>query len=86
MLLYKPIQAYVNQPAQLKEIMPDQPIQELWTLEDVADYLRVSTATIRRWTNSGKLHCYRLGGNRERRFSKEKVLQFLAQSEQQVQA
>ena len=66
--------------------MPEKSLQELWTLEDVANHLRVSTATIRRWTNAGRLPCYRLGGNRERRFSKEQVLQFLAQHEQRAAA
>ena len=56
----------------------------LWTLEEVADYLRVSTATVRRWTNRGELPCYRIGGNQERRFSKEQVMAFLASHEQQA--
>lgn len=60
-------------------------VPPLWTLQEVADYLRVSTATVRRWTNAGKLPCYRLGGNRERRFSREAVLAFVKQQEQ-VQA
>ena len=58
-------------------------VAPLWTLEEVAAYLRVSTATVRRWTNAGKLPCYRLGGNRERRFSREAVLAFVAQHAQQ---
>ena len=54
----------------------------LWTLEEVAKYLRVSPATVRRWTNAGELACFRLGGNRERRFSPDAVLSFIAQREQ----
>jgi len=56
----------------------------LWTLAEVAAYLRVSPATVRRWTNTGKLPCYRLGGNRERRFEREAVLAFVTQSQQQA--
>ena len=56
--------------------------QQLMTLEDVAGYLRVSAATVRRWTNAGKLSCYRIGGNRERRFSPEQVNEFLSKHEQ----
>jgi transcriptional repressor of dcmA and dcmR len=52
----------------------------LWTLEEVAAYLRVSPATVRRWTNTGLLSCYRVGGNRERRFDREAVLAFISQS------
>ncbi len=54
----------------------------LLTLEEVAEYLRVSIATVRRWTNTGKISCYRIGGNRERRFSPEQVQAFLASHEE----
>ena len=54
-------------------------LSPLLTLEEVAAYLRVSTATVRRWTNAGKLTCYRIGGNRERRFSREAILAFIAE-------
>lgn len=54
----------------------------LLTLSEVARYLRVSKATIRRWTNAGVLMCYRLGGNGERRFSSEHLRSFLDRHEQ----
>ena len=53
-------------------------IEPLWTLEEVAAYLRVSPATVRRWTNAGQLPCYRFGPSRQRRFSRETVLAFVA--------
>lgn len=53
----------------------------LWTLEEVAAYLRVSVASLRRWTNAGTIACYRIGGNGERRFSREQVQAFLAAHE-----
>jgi excisionase family DNA binding protein len=57
--------------------------KELWTLNEVAAYLRVSTATIRRWTKSGILPCYRPGGSGSRRlFSPQQVSEFLKRSEQ----
>jgi excisionase family DNA binding protein len=57
--------------------------QKLLTLEEVAEYLRVSKATIRRLTNRGKLSCYRLGGKSGKRlFSPDQVLAFLAGCEQ----
>jgi len=57
--------------------------QRLWTLWEVAEYLRVSPATVRRLTNNGKLPCYRLGGKGGKRlFSPERVLEFLAACEQ----
>jgi len=54
----------------------------LLTLQEVATYLRASDATIRRWTRSGRLRCYRLGGQESRRlFSLKHVQEFLAQHE-----
>ena len=53
-------------------------IEPLWTLEEVAAYLRVSPATVRRWTNTGRLACYRFGPSRQRRFSREAVFAFVA--------
>ncbi len=60
--------------------------ESLWTLQETADFLRVSEATIRRWTRSGKLQCYRLGGSESRRlFSTKHIHNFLAQYETQTQ-
>ena len=53
-------------------------IEPLWTLEEVAAYLRVSPATVRRWTNTGRLACYRFNPSRQRRFSREAVVAFVA--------
>jgi len=33
--------------------------------------------SLRRWTNSGKLKCYRLGGNNERRFTRQDLEEYL---------
>lgn len=57
-------------------------MDRLWTLDEVAAHLRVSKATVRRWTNAGRLACYRLGGKGERRFSQDQVRAFLARHEQ----
>jgi len=38
------------------------------TTEEAAKLLKVSEASIRRWSNQGKLKCYRIGGRGERRF------------------
>ena len=54
----------------------------LWTIDEVAAYLRVSIATVRRWTNAGILPCYRFGNNRQRRFSREAVLTFVSRHAQ----
>ncbi len=43
-------------------------MDKLLEIKEAAAFLSVSEMTIRRWTNSGKLKCFRIGGKRERRF------------------
>lgn len=42
--------------------------QVLLNISEAADLLNVSKVTIRRWTNDGKLACFRVGSRKERRF------------------
>lgn len=46
-------------------------------IKEAAEFLHVSEMTIRRWTNSGALKCYRVGGKRERRFHMRDLEEFL---------
>lgn len=50
---------------------------ELMNIKQAAELLGVSEISLRRWTNSGKLSCFRVGGKRERRFRKADLLAFL---------
>ena len=57
--------------------MPDVPapstadtLEPLLTLEQAARYLNVSKASLRRWTNDGRLACHRVGVRQERRFAR----------------
>jgi transcriptional repressor of dcmA and dcmR len=52
-------------------------MERLLDVKDAAEFLNVSEMTIRRWTTSGKLRCYRLGGKRERRFHMRELEEFL---------
>jgi excisionase family DNA binding protein len=36
------------------------------TISEAAEFLHVSEVSLRRWTNSGKLRCFRVGGRDER--------------------
>lgn len=47
------------------------------TIKEAAQFLGVSTASLRRWSNSGRLRCFRVGGRRERRFLEEDLLAFM---------
>jgi excisionase family DNA binding protein len=47
--------------------------QKFLTIAEAAAFLRVSEVSLRRWTNSGKLRCFRVGGRHERRFLRDLV-------------
>jgi len=44
--------------------------EKLMTVAEVAAFLNISQNTVRALTDRGELHCYRVGGRKERRFSK----------------
>jgi len=50
---------------------------ELLDIGQAAAFLNVSQASLRRWTNSGRLACMRVGQRRERRFRRHDLLGFL---------
>src|SRR2546429_9226841 len=52
--------------------------QRFLTIAEAAEFLHVSETSLRRWTNSGKLRCFRVGGRGERRFLVEDLLEFVA--------
>ena len=56
-------------------------MERLLDTKDAAEFLNVSEMTIRRWTNSGTLKCYRVGGKRERRFYITDLEEFLQDSQ-----
>jgi excisionase family DNA binding protein len=55
--------------------MPEK--QRFLTIAEAAEFLHVSETSLRRWTNSGKLRCFRVGGRSERRFLIEDLLAFM---------
>jgi excisionase family DNA binding protein len=50
---------------------------ELLDIKQAARLLNVTEASLRRWTNSGRLACLRVGARRERRFRRADLLAFL---------
>ena len=50
---------------------------ELLDIKQAASLLQVSEASLRRWTNAGRLASFRVGGRLERRFRREDLLAFL---------
>lgn len=55
---------------------------ELLNIKEAAAILKVSEASLRRWTNSGRLACMRLGAKKERRFRREDLMSFLESRDQ----
>ena len=51
----------------------------LLDIKEAARFLNVSETSLRRWTNSGRLKCLRIGRRRERRFRRLDLLAFLEQ-------
>jgi excisionase family DNA binding protein len=52
-------------------------MERLFNINETAEILNVSEMTVRRWTNAGLLHCYRVGGKRERRFRSQDLQDYL---------
>jgi excisionase family DNA binding protein len=55
--------------------------KEWFTIEEAAEYLRVSKRTIYKLTEEGRLQAFRIGKERHRRFRKEDLDNVLLQSE-----
>ncbi len=51
--------------------------QLVFTSSQAADYLGVSLATVRRWTDAGHIACYRTPGG-QRRFSRTQLERFIS--------
>ena len=52
-------------------------LPDLLTVREVAELLRVSPLTIKRWGNKGKLPAIRINSRGDRRYRKEQVLRLL---------
>jgi excisionase family DNA binding protein len=59
-------------------------LPDLLTISEVADLLRVSPLTIKRWGKKGKLPAIRINSRGDRRYKKEVVLAMIGASEDTV--
>ena len=57
-------------------MLPSNTRQLVFTSSQAARYLGVSLATIRRWTDSGHISCYRTPGG-QRRFARDQLDDFI---------
>jgi len=51
--------------------------KEIMTCDEVAEYLRVHVSSVRRWSRSGKITAYKVGGRGDWRYREQDVLAFL---------
>lgn len=57
-------------------------LPDLMTIREVADLLRISPLTIKRWGKKGKLPAIRINTRGDRRYRKEVVLRLLGVEEE----
>jgi excisionase family DNA binding protein len=58
-------------------------LPDLLTIKEVANLLRISPLTIKRWGNKGKLPAIRINSRGDRRFRKSVVLKLLGVEEEE---
>ena len=56
-------------------------LPDLLTVREVADLLRVSTLTVKRWGKRGKLPAIRINSRGDRRYKKEAVMWLLGMTQ-----
>jgi excisionase family DNA binding protein len=60
--------------------------EELLDIKQAAQFLQVSETSLRRWTNSGRLACLRVGLKRERRFRRGDLVAFMENQPAEIAA
>ena len=55
----------------------------IMTCDEVAAYLRVHVSSVRRWSRSGKITAYKVGGRGDWRYREQDVLSFLYDTNQE---
>ncbi len=59
---------------------------EILTIGEVAEILRVSRLTLKRWEKKGKIQSIRINSRGDRRYTKEQVLALLGKGNDSVEA
>jgi excisionase family DNA binding protein len=64
----------------LKNTLLEKELNRMLTITEAADLLGVSCASLRRYSNEGKIKAYRVGSGKHRRFRKRDVLEYLEEN------
>ncbi len=62
---------------ELKNTLLERELDRMLTITEASVLLGVSCASLRRYSNEGKIKAYRVGTGRHRRFRKRDVLEYL---------
>lgn len=76
----------VSDTAKIKKQLSLESLPDLLTVREVAELLRVSPLTIKRWGKRGKLPAIRINSRGDRRYRKESVLWLLGITPKSVEA
>ena len=55
-------------------------LSEMLTVREVARLFDIHPNTLRRWSTDGRIRAYRITGQGDRRFKREEIARFLAES------
>jgi excisionase family DNA binding protein len=55
-------------------------LSEMLTVREVARLFHIHPNTLRRWSNNGRIRAYRITPRGDRRFKREEIVRFLAES------
>jgi len=58
----------------------DEHLSEMLTVREVARLFHIHPNTLRRWSNDGRIRAYRITARGDRRFKREEIVRFLAES------
>lgn len=61
----------------LKNALLDKELNRMLTITEAAELLGVSSTSLRKYSNEGKIKAYRVGSGKHRRFRKRDVLEYL---------
>jgi excisionase family DNA binding protein len=62
----------------VKDLVDEEGMDNMLTVQEVARLLHIHPNTLRRWSNQGLIKAYRITPRGDRRFRRQEILDFLA--------